>query len=63
MSSSPALRRTIRRCTAVIVIGIAVGAESVVRSSSVGPLLLAALALVFLFGSLVYTPTWAVADE
>ncbi|WP_435184524.1 hypothetical protein [Halobellus sp. EA9] len=63
MVSSPALRRTVRRCTAVLVLAVGVAAGSVVTSSYLAPSLLAAGALLFLLGSVVYTPEWAVEDE
>ncbi|MFB6089712.1 MAG: hypothetical protein ABEJ97_01520 [Halobellus sp.] len=63
MVSSPALRRTVRRCTAVLVLAVGVAAEGIVSSSYLTPLLLSAGALLFLLGSVVYTPEWAVEDE
>ncbi|MFB6251322.1 MAG: hypothetical protein ABEI27_06500 [Halobellus sp.] len=63
MSSPSALQRTVRRCTAVVVIAIGVAAGSVGSSRPLGPLVLSTVAAIFLLASLVYTPTWDVADE
>jgi hypothetical protein len=58
MVQTAALRRTVRRCTAVIVLTLGLVTIALTDGSAVIPLLLVALAALYLVGSFVnHTPT------